>query len=69
MKSTWTVFWLVGVVLTAGAYTDARVDEIVGWLPARPARIRAAEKMLADPIPDLADDMYMEFSRSGNRSR
>ena len=92
MKSAWTGVWLVGVVLTAGAYTQSRVDEIAGWLPERPAacgarigdraawdllaalpsaaaRIRAAEKMLSDPIPELTDDMYMEFSRSGNRSR
>ena len=87
---------LIGLSLafavTAGAYTDARIDEISNWLPERPAApgarigdraawerlaalpsaatcIRAAEKALAEPIPELTDDLYMEFSRSGNRSR
>ena len=83
---------VVVLVARADAYTGARVEEIAGWLPERPAacgarigdraawdrlaalpsaavRIRAAEKMLGDPIPELSDAMYMEFSRSGNRSR
>ena len=82
----------LAIAVSAGAYTDARVDEIAGWLPERPAapgarigdraawgrlaalpsasrHIRAAEKALAEPIPELTDDLYLEFSRSGNRSR
>ena len=82
----------LAIAVSAGAYTDARVNEITGWLPERPAapgarigdraawgrlaalpsaarHIRAAEKALAEPIPELTDDLYMEFSRSGNRSR
>ena len=82
----------LSIAVSAGAYTDARLDEIAGWLPEHPAapgarigdraawgrlaalpsaarHIRAAEKALAEPIPELTDDLYMEFSRSGNRSR
>jgi hypothetical protein len=29
----------------------------------------AAEKLVATPIPELTDDLYLDFSRTGNRSR
>ena len=37
MKRAWIGLLLLGTALTAEAYTDARIDEIAGWLPERPA--------------------------------
>jgi len=31
--------------------------------------VRRAEKLLAEPIPELPDDLYLDFSRTGNRTR
>jgi len=31
--------------------------------------VRAAEALLGKPMPDQPDDLYLEFSRNGNRSR
>ena len=31
--------------------------------------VREAEGLLAKPLPDQPDDLYLEFSRNGNRSR
>ncbi|MBL7141141.1 MAG: heparinase II/III family protein [Planctomycetes bacterium] len=31
--------------------------------------VREAEALLAKPLPDQPDDLYLEFSRNGNRSR
>ncbi len=32
-------------------------------------RIRDAEELLGKPIPDQPDDLYLDFSRTGNRTR
>ena len=37
--------------------------------PASPADIRAAEKLLSKPIPDVPDALYLEFTQNGNRTR
>lgn len=38
-------------------------------LPEAQAKIRNAEKALKTPIPDLPDDLYLDFTRNGNRTR
>ena len=55
------------------AATGARIGDRAAWdrlaaLPSASNRIAAAEKALAAPIPDLPDDLYLEFSRTGNRT-
>ena len=55
------------------AATGARIGDRAAWdrlaaLPSPASRIKAAEKALAEPIPDLPDDLYLEFSRNGNRT-
>ena len=50
----------------------ARIGDRDAWdslaaLPSAAARIKAAEKALAEPIPGLPDELYLEFSRNGNR--
>lgn len=39
-----------------------------GFAPATPAVIRAAEKLLSKPIPDVPDALYLEFTQNGNRT-
>ena len=51
----------------------ARIGDRAAWdrlaaLPSAASCIKAAEKALDDPIPDLPDDLYLEFSRNGNRT-
>ena len=55
------------------AATGARIGDRAAWdrlaaLPSASNHIAAAEKALAEPIPDLPDDLYLEFSRNGNRT-
>ena len=55
------------------AATGARIGDRAAWdrlaaLPSAAERIKAAEKALTEPIPDLPDDLYLEFSRTGNRT-
>ena len=55
------------------AAPGARIGDRAAWgrlaaLPSAATYIRAAEKAFAEPIPELTDGLYMEFSRSGNRS-
>ena len=55
------------------AATGARIGDRAAWdrlaaLPSASNHIAAAEKALAAPIPDLPDDLYLEFSRNGNRT-
>ncbi len=57
----------------APAATGARIGDRAAWdrlaaLPSAPSHITAAEKALAAPIPDLPDDLYLEFSQNGNRT-
>ncbi|MBM3501557.1 MAG: hypothetical protein FJX74_23120, partial [Armatimonadetes bacterium] len=33
------------------------------------SRVAEAEKLLAEPIPDQPDDLYLDYSRTGNRDR
>jgi len=37
--------------------------------PAARDIIRRAEKILSQPVPELPDDLYLDFSRTGNRTR
>ena len=55
------------------AATGARIGDRAAWgrlaaLPSASKHVAAAEKALAEPIPDLPDDLYLEFSRTGNRT-
>ena len=55
------------------AATGARIGDRAAWdrlaaLPSAASRIKAAEKALAEPIPDVPDELYLEFSRNGNRT-
>ena len=55
------------------AAMGARIGDRAAWdrlaaLPSAAKHIAAAEKALAEPIPDLPDDLYLEFSRTGNRT-
>ncbi len=36
--------------------------------PAYKSQIDAADKILMEPLPDQSDDLYLEFSRNGNRA-
>jgi len=54
------------------AANGARIGDRVAWdrlaaLPSASRHIQDAEKALAKPIPDVPDDLYLEFSRNGNR--
>jgi hypothetical protein len=37
--------------------------------PAARDIIKRAEQILAQPVPELSDDLYLDFSRTGNRTR
>ena len=55
------------------AASGARIGDRAAWdrlaaLPSAVDRIKAAEKALAEPIPDLPDELYLEFTRNGNRT-
>ena len=61
--------WLPAEPAAAGA----RIGDRAAWdrlaaLPSAAERIKAARKVLSEPIPDLPDDLYLEFSRTGNRT-
>ena len=51
------------------AATGARIGDRAAWdrlaaLPSAAERIKAAEKALAEPIPDVPDDLYLASSRA-----
>lgn len=46
--------------------TRGRWDELAG-LPSAAGILKAAEGILETPPPELPDDLYLEFSRTGNR--
>ena len=69
----------------------ARIEQIAGWLPAKPAAdgapatdrakwdalaampsarscVKEAEKLLDSPVPECPDEVYLECSRTGNRT-
>ncbi|MEN6496507.1 MAG: hypothetical protein ABFD16_19650, partial [Thermoguttaceae bacterium] len=48
---------------------DRQAWEAVAKEPAFKTVVRAAEKLMATPIPELPDDLYLDFSRTGNRTR
>ncbi|MBR1588935.1 MAG: hypothetical protein IJ658_11495 [Kiritimatiellae bacterium] len=53
--------------------TGARIGDRAAWdrlaaLPSAAGHIADAEKALAEPVPDLPDELYLEFSRNGNRT-
>ena len=55
------------------AATGARIGDRAAWdrlaaLPSAAKHVASAEKALAEAIPDLPDDLYLEFTRTGNRT-
>ncbi|MBQ7189720.1 MAG: hypothetical protein IJR99_09930 [Kiritimatiellae bacterium] len=55
------------------AATGVRIGDRAAWdrlaaLPSAAVHIKDAEKALAEPIPDVPDELYLEFSRNGNRT-
>lgn len=65
----------IAAYLPATPGTDkTRCSNRAAWdaLAARPearTHIKAAEAVLNAPIPDCSDELYLEFSRNGNRTR
>jgi hypothetical protein len=49
--------------------TDRQAWQAVAAAPAFKDAVRRAEKLLSEPIPELTDDLYLDFSRTGNRQR
>jgi len=48
---------------------DREAWQTVAKSPAFKGAVGRAESLLRDPIPDLTDDVYLDFSRTGNRRR
>lgn len=54
----------------AGAViADRKVWDAVARSPQLKGFVRRAERLLDQPLPELPDDLYLDFSRTGNRSR
>lgn len=54
----------------AGASIDDRkVWDEVARSPRFKGLVRSAEGLLSEPFPELPDDLYLDFSRTGNRDR
>jgi hypothetical protein len=51
------------------AIDDRQAWDSAARLPEAKGIVRRAEQEMAQPIPDLPDDLYLEFSRTGNRTR
>lgn len=49
--------------------TNRPAWEALGKNPAFQRVLQSAEALLQQPIPDLPDDLYLDFSRTGNRTR
>ena len=49
--------------------TNRPAWEELGGLPAFRDVVRNAERLLKESLPDQPDDLYLEFSRNGNRTR
>lgn len=49
--------------------TDREVWDALAATPAYQAVIARAEKFLEQPLPEQPDDLYLDFSRTGNRTR
>jgi hypothetical protein len=48
---------------------DRQAWELLARAPAFRSAVRAAEQVADKPIPELADEAYVDFSRTGNRTR
>ena len=60
--------WLPEKPCVEGApLTDARWGELA-QLPEGVKTIQAAEKLLAKPVPETPDELYLQFTRNGNRT-
>ena len=49
--------------------TDRQTWEALAKHPAAAKIVQEAEKMLKTPMPELTDDLYLDYSRTGNRDR
>jgi len=48
---------------------DRRAWQHLIGLPAFQGVVKRAERLMKEPIPELTDDLYLDFSRTGNRTR
>ncbi len=48
---------------------DRQLWETVAKAPVFKDVVASAERLMAKPMPDLPDDLYLDFSRTGNRDR
>lgn len=49
--------------------TDRQAWQAAAAAPGFKEAVQRAEGLLREPIPDLTDDLYLDFSRTGNRRR
>lgn len=49
--------------------TDRQAWQALAQLPAFQKAVAQAQKLCSTPIPAASDDLYLEFSRNGNRTR
>jgi hypothetical protein len=49
--------------------SDRKTWETVANSPQFKGVVASAEKLMATPIPEVPDDLYLDFSRTGNRTR
>lgn len=49
--------------------SDRRAWEAVAKAPGFQDVVRRAEQLAKEPIPELPDDLYLDYSRTGNRNR
>ena len=48
---------------------DRQAWQAVAQAPEFKGALSEAERLLAEPIPELTDELYLDYSRTGNRSR
>ena len=51
------------------AISDRRAWQTLARTGMGPRTIKQAEKLVTEPIPELTDELYLDFSRTGNRTR
>jgi len=49
--------------------TDRAAWQAIAKLPGLKGSVARAEKLLKEPIPELTEELYLDFSRTGNRTR
>jgi len=70
----WSIDSIAAMLPAQPAGFGAPASERAAWdklaqMPDGKNAIAKAEKLLSEPIPDLPDELFLEFSKNGNRSR